>query len=229
MTIRKIHPDKRAFPSHQRWKQLSAWLIDFVFPPKCGGCGRVDFRFCEICLDDLQAVPVTVKPRSAKGINGLCAAGLYEAKLKQALRAFKYNGAVELAPPLADRLVTALKRRNWSFDIIVPVPLSAERLEERGYNQADLLGQQVAKQMNILYRTDELRRIRHTAQQTKLPVRQRVENVKNAFAATAKLARRSVLLIDDVVTTGSTLEACADALRTAEVKAVYAIAVAASA
>ena len=229
MTIRKIHPDKRVFPSHQRWKQLSAWLIDFVFPPKCGGCGRVDFRFCESCLDDLQAVPVAIKPRSAKGINGLCAAGLYEAKLKQAIRAFKYNGAVELAPPLADRLVTALERRNWSFDIIVPVPLSAERLEERGYNQADLLGQQVAEQMNIPYRTDELRRIRHTAQQTKLPVRQRVENVKNAFAATAKLARRSVLLIDDVVTTGSTLEACADALRTAEVKAVYAIAVAASA
>ena len=229
MSIREIRTDNRVFQSHQRWKRLSAWLIDLIFPPKCGSCGRVDFRWCQICLADLQAIPVTVKQRSVKGIDGLCAAGPYNDEiLRQAIIDFKYNDAVELAAPLADRLAAALAGQDWTFDIIVPVPLSAKRLAERGYNQANLLGQQVAKQTSIPCRTDDLRRIRDTGQQTRLSGQQRVENVKGAFAATAKLASRSVLLVDDVVTTGSTLEACADALRTAEVKAVYAMAVAAS-
>ena len=159
-------------------------------------------------------------------MDGLYAAGLYDGILQQAIRAFKYNDAVELAAPLAERLVIALDRQEWAFDIIIPVPLFPERLAERGYNQACLLGQQVAARMNIPCQPNYLRRIRNTEKQTGLNAGQRAENVKGAFAATAKLAGRSVLLVDDVVTTASTLEACADELRSAGAKAVYAIAVA---
>lgn len=182
----------------------------------------------DILSDDDAAVdtPVEVICRSSKKMAGLCATGPYMGKLRQAIIDFKYKGAVELAKPLAERLVTVLERRKWAFDIIVPVPLSDERLSERGYNQANLLGRQVAKQMNIPCRSDALRRIRDTDQQTWLNAKQWVENVKNAFAAGAYVDNRSVLLIDDVMATGSTLEACADALKLAGVKAVHAIAVA---
>lgn len=225
MSIRKVRTEGRGFQSHQRVKQVWAWLIDLIFPPRCGGCGRVDFRWCGACHDDLQAMPVTVEERSSQNMAGLCASGSYDGMLKQAIQAFKYNGAVELAEPLAERLVAVLERRKWAFDVIIPVPLSADRRAERGYNQADLLGQQAAKRMNIPCRSDDLRRIRNTLQQTGLNTWQRAENVKGAFAAAARLANQSVLLVDDVVTTASTLEACADAVSSAGARAVYAIAV----
>ena len=170
--------------------------------------------------------PVEVICLSSKKMAGLCATGPYMGKLRQVIIDFKYKNATEFAKPLAERLVTVLEGRKWVFDIIIPVPLSDERLEERGYNQANLLGQQVAKQMNIPCRPGDLWRKWDTDQQTQLNAKQRVENVKNAFAAGTDVDNRSVLLIDDVMATGSTLEACADALKRAGVKAVYAIAVA---
>lgn len=228
MSIRKVHTEERGFQSHQRVKQVWAWLIDLIFPPRCGGCGRVDFRWCGVCQDNLRAMPVTVEDLPSQNMAGLCASGSYDGILKQAIQAFKYNGAVELAGPLAERLAAVLERQRWAFDVIIPVPLSAERRAERGYNQANLLGQQAAKQMNIPCRPDDLRRIQNTHQQTGLNAWQRAENVKGAFAAAAGFANQSVLLIDDVVTTAATLEACADALSGAGARDVYAIAVAAS-
>lgn len=224
MSIREIRTDT---PLFRGMKQLSAWLTDLVFPPRCGGCGRVDFRWCETCFDDLQAIPVIFMDSPQPGLDGVGASGLYEGMLKRAIRAFKYNGAVELAAPLAERLAVTLELRNWAFDFIVPVPLSVNRVAERGYNQSDLLGRRVAEQMNIRYRPDVLRRERDTEQQARLNIQQRAENVKDAFAAAEDAADQSVLLIDDVVTTGATLEACADALKNARAAAVYAITVAA--
>ena len=224
MSIREIRTNTPLFRS---MKQLSAWLIDLIFPPRCGGCGRVDFRWCETCLGDLQAIPVIFESRPQEGLAGVGASGLYDGMLKQAVQAFKYNGAVELAAALAERLATTLEQLDWAFDFIAPVPLSVNRLAERGYNQSDLLGRLTAEQMNIPYRTDALRRKRDTEQQARLNIQQRAENVKDAFAATEVAADQSVLLIDDVVTTGATLNACADALKSAGAAAVYAITVAA--
>lgn len=224
MSIREIRTNTPLFRS---MKQLSAWLIDLIFPPRCGGCGRVDFRWCETCLGDLQAIPVIFESRPQEGLAGVGASGLYDGMLKQAVQAFKYNGAVELAAALAERLATTLEQLDWAFDFIAPVPLSVNRLAERGYNQSDLLGRLTAERMNALYRTDALRRERDTEQQARLNIQQRSENVKDAFAATEVAADQSVLLIDDVVTTGATLKACAEALESARAAAVYAITVAA--
>ena len=223
MSIREIRTDT---PLFRGMKQLSAWLTDLIFPPQCGGCGRVDFRWCETCFDDLQAIPVIFESSPQEGLAGVGASGLYDGVLKRAVQAFKYNGAVELAAPLAERLTVTLERRDWAFDFIAPVPLSVNRLAERGYNQADLLGQRVAERMNIRYWPDALRRERDTEQQARLNVQQRADNVKDAFAA-ADAANQSVLLIDDVVTTGATLKACAEALKNARAAAVYAITAAA--
>jgi len=226
MSIRKVRPDNRFLEFYRRLPPVLDWLVDLIFPPTCGGCHRVDFRWCDVCLDHLREIPVAFEDRPQRGMAGVCATGLYDGMLKRAVQTFKYHGAIELAEPLAKRLATVLERQKWELDIIIPVPLSAARLAERGYNQAHLLSQQVARYMGIPCQPDCLQRTRDTSQQTLLNARQRVENVKNAFSATSDVANLSILLIDDVVTTGSTLNACAAALRSAGSEAVYAIAVA---
>lgn len=189
------------------------WLLDLIYPPACGHCGRVDFRFCTGCLQELERVPVSVSWRPAELLDDLRATGQHSGLLQSAVHAFKYNGAPDLAMPLADRMVRALRHTAWRFDAVVPVPLFAEQEIERGYNQSNLLSQHLALKTGIPTRPDFLNRIRRTSQQAKLTGQERQENVKGAFAATPEVMELSLLLVDDVVTSGSTLRECAKALR----------------
>lgn len=210
------------------WRSVSKateWLIDFVFPPTCGNCGLVDYRYCHACRQDLANVPIIIDHRLVDGIDGLCATGKHTGKLQRALQAFKYEGAIELAGVLATRLVATLQEQSWPIDMIVPVPLYADRLLERGYNQSGLLSEIVEGAMRLPCRPECLSRTRDTSQQAGLNAADRMQNVKYAFAASAAAKGQSILLIDDVVTTGSTLSECADALRATGARAVYAIAV----
>ena len=221
MSLYQTRTDSRAF---QGMKQLADWLIDLIFPHKCPGCGRVDSRWCGRCLDDLQGIPAIYTLHS--DLDDVGATGLYQDKLKKAIHAFKYNGATELAAPLAERLAKALEQQKRGFELIIPVPLFEKRREERGYNQAELLAWHVAQCMEITWAPGCLRRIRDTSQQVGLDPQQRKENVRDAFEATSDVHNRTVLLIDDVVTTGATSEACAAALKKAGAATVYTMAVA---
>ena len=201
------------------------WLLDLVFPPTCGNCGRVDYRFCHDCLGELGRVPVAATRREARALDALCATGAHDGVLRKALQSFKYEGATLLSATLAARLTAGLRERNWPIDVIVPVPLFADREEERGYNQSALLSEPVASAMGVPCRAVYLRRIRSTSQQAALSETERRENVKDAFEASEEVKGLSVLLIDDVVTTGSTLGECASALRAKGASKVYGIAV----
>ena len=207
-----------------RLPELKAWLTDLVFPYKCGGCGRVDFQFCQVCSEELANLPVDSLRRQVEYVNAVYATGVHEGILADAVRAFKYEGASQLADPLAARLMVLLALRPEQVDALVPVPLSSERLAERGYNQSELLANCLGSVCPIPIKPSLLRRVRHTEKQAKLSGAERDLNVKDAFAA-GDAAGLSVLLIDDVVTTGSTLRACALALRISGATAVYAIAV----
>ena len=209
----------------RRAEEAANWLIDLVFPPCCGHCGRVDYRFCDRCLHELSQVPLDIAKRTSENLDGLCATGRHRGVLQDALQAFKYEGATQLSGLLAARLSTALRRQHWQIDLIAPVPLFTDRLQERGYNQSQLLSWLVANTLGINCRTDLLARIRGTLQQARLSQAERHLNVKDAFAASGQVNGLSVLLIDDVVTTGSTLRECAAALRAKGASAVFAIAV----
>ena len=204
---------------------VASWLIDLVFPPACSNCGRVDYRFCESCLQDLAEVPIDVTHTPAGGLHVIWATGMHSGVLQKAVQAFKYEGAKELSQHLAARLIMALRQQNWRIDVIVPVPLYADREEERGYNQSALLSQQVEGATGIRCRHDYLARVRATSQQAQLSGAERLSNVKDAFVASDDVKGLSVLLIDDVVTTGSTLGACASALRERGAGPIYGIAV----
>lgn len=201
------------------------WLQDLIFPPACGNCGRVDYGFCAPCWRQLERLPVTAYSITVNALDDLFATGAHRHVLRNAVQAFKYDGARELAAALAARLVAALRDLDWRIDAIAPVPLFADREAERGYNQAALLAQQVADAMGILYWADSLMRIRETSQQALLSQAERKQNVRGAFVARADAKGLSVLLIDDVVTTGSTLGECAIALKEQGARAVYGIAV----
>ncbi len=111
--------------------------------------------------------------------------------------------------------------------MVIPVPLSAKRLRERGYNQAAQFALPLALALGARYRPSGVRRIRHTVSQVKLSWQERQDNVTGAFYANPRLvAGQKILLIDDVVTTGATISACATALLDAGARNVYALSVA---
>jgi ComF family protein len=151
---------------------------------------------------------------------------MHEGKLQQAIHALKYNNTPSLAQPLGERLAECLAQLNWSVDMIVPVPLHTSRIKERGYNQSQVLGAHVAAHHNLPLVPDAIARWRLTTTQVGLTAVQRRANVSGAFRANpALVANQTLLLIDDVFTTGATLQACAQASLDSGAKAAYSLTV----
>ncbi len=202
--------------------------FDLLYPPRCAGCGRVDVRWCAQCQQELEEVAVDLlKTNRLPPLLSAAATGLHEGKLQQAVHALKYSGATELMVPLGNRLLTALTSLKWSVDLIVPVPLHASRQRERGYNQSQQLGDIMAQVSGIPSDPLALLRWRDTPPQVGLNREQRQANMQGAFRANTSLSG-SVLLIDDVFTTGATLQACALAAHDAGASAIYALTVSAA-
>jgi predicted amidophosphoribosyltransferase len=134
----------------------------------------------------------------------------------------KYYRDISLGVYLAIPLIEYLDGLAWSFDLVLPVPLGVARLRERGYNQAALLARPIALGTGRAYQPRGLIKVRETPSQVGLTFDQRQQNVKGAFeAVTAAVAGRRILVIDDVATSNSTLEACAEALTKANARQVY--------
>jgi ComF family protein len=149
------------------------------------------------------------------------AIGAYDGTLRAIVHAFKYDGRRSLAVPLAALIHARAGGLVDTADVVVPVPLHPTRLCQRGFNQAADLARALGLPVVCA-----LKRVRATPTQTSLPAARRHRNVRNAFAATRQaraLAGRTVLLVDDVSTTGATLEACARALKETGVGTVLAV------
>jgi ComF family protein len=137
---------------------------------------------------------------------------------------FKYDGVRTLAEPLASLMIERWRRDPIAVDILVPVPLHRSRVRERGFNQAALLAHQLSQRVDVAVDELTLMRQRATASQVDLDAGERKENVRDAFQCTTdSLADKRVLLIDDVCTTGATLEACAVALEVGGARSVQAL------
>lgn len=147
--------------------------------------------------------------------------------MRPALHQLKYQRNVGLAEALAWDAARFLDALGWQAQAIVPIPLSEQRMRERGYNQAGLMAQALARLMGWRYLPQALRRTRHTRSQVGLTAAQRRENVRAAFEASAALVRGQILLLfDDVATTGATLHSAAEALLAGGASRVYALTVA---
>lgn len=204
-------------------------VLDWVYPPRCVGCGRVDARWCDHCRRALDETPLSAIRLNLTGLQGCLATGEYTGALRTAILALKFNGEPDAAVYLGERMARLLSRANGSFDTLIPVPLFLRRQHERGYNQSELLGAIMAQHTNTPQNTLALARVRATRPQVGLNQAARLRNLQDAFRADpAAVNGQRVLLIDDVCTTGATLRACAEALTAAGASAVYAITAAAA-
>lgn len=214
-------------------------FLDFVLPRTCVVCSaaigaRNDAMVCGHCWSRLILLPSPTCPRCGHPTGGgQCRwCNLLPAYVRSArsvcwatdgvgldvVHALKYGGWSALAREMAIRMA----RVPWPIDVLeertalVPVPLSTKRLRERGYNQAEVLANGLASRWGIAVRTDLLHRVRHTRSQTRLTPGDRLRNVSGAFCAPPSargvLRGAHILLVDDVVTTAATLNACAAAL-----------------
>ena len=205
-------------------KALNA-LLSGLFPEgiKCWCCERElrsgDTDLCEDCRKTIRYAAYHPVPAP---LDGLTSAYRYDDLISQPILRFKYNGHTYLADHLAKEIPSFADVR---LDVLAPVPLHKKRLHERGYNQSELLCEALSKRWNIPVSTDLLHRDRNTPSQTKLDTNQRKANVKKAFSA-KPCKGLTIGLVDDVITSGSTLCACAAALKAAGAKEVYAITVA---
>jgi len=148
------------------------------------------------------------------------AAGIYDDTLREAIHALKFKGARELVRPLSRVMVQTWETHPAQVDLIVPVPLHRSRVRERGFNQSELLAREVARTLGLPMHPHLLRRCRATAAQSGLGAPDRRANVSGAFGA-VEPAPGTVLLIDDVFSTGFTASECARVLRRAGSIAVY--------
>lgn len=146
----------------------------------------------------------------------------YGGVMRDCIHALKYENNQGMGEFFSDWLVEIVLEAGWMPDLVMPVPLSAQRVNERGYNQAACLAKPLAARLGIHYHPFGMARIRDTRSQVDLSGEARRRNVAGAFEAVPEIvAGKKILLIDDVMTTGSTMEACAQALREASAEAVY--------
>lgn len=197
-------------------------LLDVLYPPDvaCTLCGREALlgqdRLCDVCRASLSPSAALVCPSQ---LDGIVAGYIYAGAARTGIRALKYQGQVRLAPFFADALSLP---SNWMIDCVVPVPLHPFKRWLRSYNQSELIAQDLCQRTGLPLKPNLLRRTRFTKSQTTLNGFERAKNVSQAFAASPAVRGLSILLIDDVTTTHSTLLACAAALRAAGATRVYA-------
>lgn len=177
--------------------------MDILFPIKCLGCKKEGQWLCDDCLSSIDEYSY---------LNPL---------LKKAIHTFKYNFVKDLAKPLGKLLIRKLGGAA-SPDLIIPVPLHKRKLRWRGFNQAELLAQEVAAYYNLPLLNNVLIKTKRTKPQVELTEEQRKENIKGVFQCSRPelIKNKKILLIDDVATTGSTLSECARVLKEAGAKEV---------
>jgi len=214
-------------------RSRSSWL-DWLLPPRCGSCRSLGAWLCDGCLARVRRLREPLCPRCGRelefaGSGCGCrrrlrwlarstSAAAYEGPLETALHRFKYEGWRALAPALADLVEDRLRDEASAGQrpLVLSVPLHPRRLRARGYNQSELLAAELRRRVRLDPPAGRLVRVRDTPPQVGLDRPRRRANVAGAFGWRGPSpAGRACVVIDDVATTGATLEACAAALRSA--------------
>ncbi len=219
----------REVRASSRFSYLIAKLLLQLFPSKCPSCGSPSDRashapFCRNCWSDIRkytgpACAICATPFSSEDAV-ICAEctrkrpffskamsfGIYDGILAGAINLYKFHGIKRLARPLGAFL---LDFAPTDIDAIVPVPLSVSGLRNRGFNQSLLLAKTLSDKKDIPLAMDGLLKCRETGPQIGLSAKERARNLKDAFSVTRRFDGNRVLLVDDVMTTGSTANECA--------------------
>lgn len=219
---------------------------DLLFPPQCVVCQQWGYLLCPTCAQSAEPVGDSICARCGRrqptptaccancqqqaesALLWVRAATIHHGAIRQAIHVLKYEAKPEMAPLLAPYLVAVFGQAPWAtlqrdIEAVVPVPLHAERLATRGYNQAELLARAFCQRVKLPLHPEWLQRQQYTQSQVGLNREQRQANVADAFGAAPAVAGRTFLLLDDVYTTGATLQACAKAARLAGARQIFAL------
>ncbi len=221
-----------------RLAQIPELLLDLLFPLKCIGCGIEGELICSSCQKDLPrlkppycsvcGLPLRETISCHKCVNwplkidGIRSLFLHDTLARDAVHSLKYNNLKSLAKPMAQLMAEYLESTQLLADVLLAVPAHPKRLRKRGYNQAHLLAKELGKLTGLPLLHDQLARITNTKSQVSLGAEERRANVSGAFKCEGQaFTSKRVMLIDDVCTTGATLNACAIALKEAGADSVW--------
>ena len=214
-------------------KQLQNEVTDFFFPQACMGCGKVGDFICVSCSRKMSRILPPLcqrcgRPQSSgvycaecwgskSSLDAVRSVFIFDGIVRQAVHELKYRNVQAVAGRLAGFMSAYFVEYGLSGDMLVPVPLHEKRLRERGYNQSLLLAAELSKQLSMAANPSLLKRVRNTGPQARSSgVYERRVNMENTFVCTSgQPAGRDIVVIDDVCTSGATLESCAAALKAA--------------
>ena len=220
------------------------WKVIFPENIKCAFCGKELFDkrevcVCEECLSKLSKIEnpclkcgveiddlaqyCDICKNQKHNFTKAIACFSFEEFERNIIYKLKYDDGKYLAKTLAHFMAEKLKAESLDIDIVVPVPLATKRKKNRGYNQSELLAKEVCNLVGLKFENDVVLKTKETSTQTSLGYRKRAENLKDSFKICdkEKVKRKSVLIIDDVFTTGATANEIAKQLRTNGAKDVY--------
>ncbi|MFA5086507.1 MAG: ComF family protein [Candidatus Paceibacterota bacterium] len=220
--------------------QWNIW--DIVFPKKCINCRREGSYLCEDCLSLVEINPfryclcekMEKKDKcdrcKDKNLDKLFSASSFKNKIvKESIHRFKYGYIKDLAKSLALIILSHLQIVDAEIDrsfIIIPVPLSNKKKRRRGFNQSEEIGKIISEATGIPLLSDALVKIKETSPQMELGREERLKNLRECFEAKTNFKNKNIILLDDVYTTGSTLEECARVIKLAGAEKVWGVTVA---
>lgn len=227
----------------RRQSRWFLWLrrgLDVLFPPRCVSCSRLGTWFCRDCQASVEPIPAPICDRCGQStgsgdlcsrcriepirLEGIRSVAIHGGALQQAIHDFKYERRRELADTLGQMLYDYWRMLDLHVDLVLSVPLHPDRQKERGFNQSGLLAAVLSAHAQLPLDESHLVRTRATAPQVGLATQEREVNVQGAFEWTGDdLEGVRVLLVDDVCTTGATLEACAQPLRSRGANSIWAL------
>lgn len=230
---------------------LARVFLDFIYPPVCLICKAVireefpqnskalvcsdcwcnleieEKSFCPECKVELESSQLH---NCSAYLNKVYALGVFDENFQELIHQFKYKGKVSAGKSLGIRLAQELKKqRVTDVACLIPVPLHKARKRERGFNQSEIVAESLGTELDLKVEKDVLIRIKNTKDQTKLSIEERKRNVAGAFQVQDKqkiLQGKKIILVDDVITTGATLNECAKVLKQAGAKEILGITVA---
>ncbi|MEX2161915.1 MAG: ComF family protein [Anaerolineales bacterium] len=217
-----------------------AVALDWLLPPRCAGCGQLGAVWCALCAGravriEGSSCPICGLPLGKERQCGACSANQYQfvsarswaayrGELRHAILSMKHRRNAALGVAFAKHLMEAFCGQAWQIDLVIPIPLGARRHRERGFNQAELLARPFAEAAGLQLAAGVLVRLHETLPQFELSASERWKNLHGSFLADpAPLKGKSVLLVDDIMTTGATLDSAAQALNKAGARSVYAL------
>lgn len=219
-------------------------LLDIIFPKSCLGCGKQGRYICEVCFKEFtntfsvcpECLRFSKNGKTHKnctkieGLNGLYSMWCYRGIVRKILLSLKYKYAFDLADEICEKACISLKNTyptKLKNITLVPIPMFWKKKNLRGFNQAEIIGKRLAKNLNWDYSDKLLQKVKDTHSQSLLKRTERMKNIKDVFRVDervlGKISKTNIILFDDIYTTGSTLKEACRILKNKGIKKVWGI------